>query len=67
MANPTSQEPPSKEAESAKWREEELLNYGFDKDQAKHLMTIAGLNVATIREKFISKGCSAELAYRILS
>lgn len=68
MANSTSQDPTTPEQDSvASWAEQELLSFGFTDEQAKHLLTIPGLKAATVREKFISKGCSAELAYRILS
>lgn len=68
MAKSTSKDQPISESkETTKWRETELLSYGFTEDQTKQLLTIPGLNTTTVRERLIKRGCSAELAYRILS
>lgn len=48
------------------WKREELLRLGFTTYQAEVLMHIPGLGVGDIREKFISKGCTPDLAWRIL-
>lgn len=42
------------------------VEMGFSWEQAEHLVAIPGVYAANVREKYIRKGCTPELAYSIL-
>lgn len=48
------------------WRRNELIRMGFTTYQAEVLLHVPGLYAGSVRETYISKGCSPELAWRIL-
>lgn len=48
------------------WKRSELIRMGFTGYQAEVLLNVPGLYAGSVRETYISKGCSPELAWRIL-